>query len=104
MSKLRGLKHGEAVGVGMAQAIDFSHYLGLISQQQAKDFKDFIVSFGISIDFPNDICQKEFLEAMLLDKKNSNKELKFILIENIGSLSLQKQSKNELEQFLDISR
>ncbi|ABK90021.1 3-dehydroquinate synthase [Francisella tularensis subsp. novicida] len=100
----RGLKHGEAVGVGMAQAIDFSHYLGLISQQQAKDFKDFIVSFGISIDFPKDICQKEFLEAMLLDKKNSNKELKFILIENIGSLSLQKQSKNELEQFLDISR
>ncbi|MDE5024758.1 3-dehydroquinate synthase, partial [Francisella tularensis subsp. holarctica] len=55
-------------------------------------------------DFPNDICQKEYIEAMLLDKKNSNKELKFILIENIGILSLQKQSKNELEQFLDISR
>ncbi|WP_150464333.1 3-dehydroquinate synthase [Francisella sp. XLW-1] len=98
--KYLGLKHGEAVGVGMAQAIDFSCYLGMISEQQAKDFKKFIVSFDISIDFPRDICQKEFLDAMLLDKKNSNKELKFILIKDIGNLALQKQSKRDLELFL----
>ncbi len=101
--KYLGLKHGEAVGVGMAQAIDFSCYLDIISQQQAKDFKKFIVSFDISIDFPRDICQKEFLDAMLLDKKNSNKELKFILIKDIGNLALQKQSKRDLELFLTVS-
>lgn len=101
--KYLGLKHGEAVGVGMAQAIDFSCYLGLIKQQQAKDFKDFILSFEISIDFPSDICQQEFLAAMLLDKKNSNKQLKFILINDIGNLELQKQSKDKLELFLSAS-
>ncbi|WP_150464995.1 3-dehydroquinate synthase [Francisella sp. SYW-2] len=98
--KYLGLKHGEAVGVGMAQAIDFSYYLGMISEQQAKDFKEFITSFRISTDFPKDICQREFLNAMLLDKKNSNKELKFILIKDIGNLALQKQSKRDLELFL----
>ncbi|QEO57088.1 3-dehydroquinate synthase [Francisella marina] len=98
--KYLGLKHGEAVGVGMAQAIDFSCYLGMISEQQAKDFKGFITSFRISTDFPKDICQREFLNAMLLDKKNSNKELKFILIKDIGNLALQKQSKRDLELFL----
>ncbi|AFJ44083.1 3-dehydroquinate synthase [Francisella orientalis] len=101
--KYLGLKHGEAVGVGMAQAIDFSCYLGMISEQQAKDFKEFIISFNISIDFPRDICQKEFLDVMLLDKKNSNKELKFILIKDIGDLALQKQSKRDLELFLTVS-
>lgn len=98
--KYLGLKHGEAVGVGMAQAIDFSCYLGMILEQQAKDFKGFITSFRISTDFPKDICQREFLNAMLLDKKNSNKELKFILIKDIGNLALQKQSKRDLELFL----
>ncbi len=64
-----GLRHGEAVGVGMAQAIDFSYFLGIISSSQADKFKDFIISFGISTDFPIDIDSNQFIDAMLIDKK-----------------------------------
>jgi 3-dehydroquinate synthase len=95
-----GLKHGEAVGVGMAQAIDFSYFLGMLSYQQAKEFKEFITSFNISIEFPKDIDRTEYLEAMLLDKKNSNKKLKFILINDIGDLKLLAETQDNLQSFL----
>ncbi|APC91814.1 3-dehydroquinate synthase [Francisella sp. MA067296] len=96
-----GLKHGEAVGVGMAQAIDFSYFLAMITVQQAQKFKDFICSFDISIEFPKDIDKSEYLNAMLIDKKNSNNQLKFILISDIGNLELLAQPKIKLESFLN---
>ena len=96
-----GLKHGEAVGVGMAQAIDFSHFLGMLNLQQTREFKKFIIGFNISIEFPKDINRKEYLEAMLLDKKNSNKILKFILVNDIGNLQLSAESQENLKKFLE---
>lgn len=99
--KYLGLKHGEAVGVGMAQAIDFSYFLGMLNIQQTTEFKEFITSFDISIEFPKDIDKREYLEAMLLDKKNSNKMLKFILINDIGNLKLLAESQYNLQRFLE---
>ncbi|ASG68132.1 3-dehydroquinate synthase [Francisella halioticida] len=99
--KYRGLKHGEAVGIGMAQAIDFSSFLGMLGYQKSKEFKEFITSFNISIDFPKDIDKKEYLEAMLLDKKNSSKMLKFMLINDIGDLQLLAESQDNLQGFLE---
>lgn len=99
--KYLGLKHGEAVGVGMAQAIDFSCFLGILNFQQAKEFKEFITSFDISIEFPSNIDKKEYLDAMLLDKKNSNKMLKFILVRDIGELQLISESRSNLQKFLE---
>ncbi|GAB4223888.1 MAG: 3-dehydroquinate synthase [Francisella sp.] len=98
-----GLKHGEAVGVGMAQAIDFSCFLSMITQQQAKDFKDFICSFNISINFPKNIKKSEYIKAILLDKKNAKDKVKFILIRDIGDLKLLEQPRDYLEKFLDSS-
>ena len=97
-----GLKHGEAVGIGMTQAINFSHFLSMITSQQAQEFKDFICSFNISIEFPNDIDKSEYLNAMLIDKKNSNNQLKFILISDIGKLKLLAKPKSDLENFLEL--
>ena len=95
-----GLKHGEAVGVGMAQAIDFSCFLGAIDKRQANIYKDFIVSFGISIDFPVDIDNARLIDAMLVDKKNSLDELKFILLDENSTLKLMSISKERIIDFL----
>ncbi|QIV94501.1 3-dehydroquinate synthase [Allofrancisella frigidaquae] len=97
----QGLKHGEAVGVGMAQAIDFSHYLGMIDCQKAKAAKGFISSFGISIEFPKNINKNEYLDAMLVDKKNSNGQLKFILLNQAGDLEIIVKPQKELGMFLN---
>ncbi|MGQ4002870.1 3-dehydroquinate synthase [Francisellaceae bacterium CB299] len=95
-----GLRHGEAVGVGMAQAINLSYFLGSISELEAKTYKDFIVSFGVSIDFPIGIDTNQFIDAMLVDKKNSLGELKFILLDKNKTLKITKVSKAKVESFL----
>jgi len=97
-----GLKHGEAVGVGMAQAIAFSRFLGAIDKSQATSYKDFIVRFGISIDFPVDIDNAKFIDAMLVDKKNGLGELRFILFGENSKLELRSVSKDKVIDFLDI--
>ena len=94
------LKHGEAVGVGMVQAIDFSCFLGMINTSQARAYKNFIISFGISIDFPADIDNNQFIDAMLVDKKNNLGELKFILLTESKTLKLMSVTKNSVENFL----
>ena len=99
----QGLKHGEAVGIGMAQAISFSYFLGMINVSQAKSDKDFIVSFGISIDFPVDIDYNQLIDAMLIDKKNSIGELKFVLFNENSTLKLTKISKNKVVDFLNFN-
>ncbi|AJC49126.1 3-dehydroquinate synthase [Allofrancisella guangzhouensis] len=96
----KGLRHGEAVGVGMAQAIDFSCYLGIIDCQKAKVAKNFITSFGVSIEFPKNINKNEYLDAMLIDKKNDNGQLNFILINFSGNLELMSKHQSELEKFI----
>ncbi|AXA33984.1 3-dehydroquinate synthase [Francisella adeliensis] len=100
--KYKGLKHGEAVGVGMAQAIDFSSYLGTINQTQADEYKSFIQSFDISINFPVNIDKKEFFDAMLVDKKNSAGELKFILSSKLKKLNVIKVGSDTVKKFLKI--
>ncbi len=94
-----GLRHGEAVGVGMAQAIDFSCFLRNISDFEAKKYKDFIVSFGVPIDFPIDVDLDKFIDAMLVDKKNSLGELKFILLDKDKTLKITKISKEKVTSF-----
>ena len=45
----------------MSQAIDFSCFLGAIDEYQVTMYKKFIVSFGISIDFPVNINEEQLL-------------------------------------------
>ena len=95
----QGLKHGEAVGVGMSEAIDFGYFLNLIDKENVQKYKQFIQSFNINIELPKNINHQEYVEAMLLDKKNNNNNLKFIL-GNVGSLGIVKVSKSKLEDFV----
>lgn len=100
--KYKGLKHGEAVGVGMAQAIEFSCFLENIISKDSSNYKAFIESFGISISFPKNIDKNEFYDAMLVDKKNSVGELKFILLNKFKRLNVIKVGNDTIKKFLKI--
>lgn len=99
--KYKGLKHGEAVGVGMAQAIDFSCFLGAIDQNEADIYKEFIQCFDINLNFPRNIDKNEFFDAMLVDKKNSFGEIKFILLNKFKELNVTKVDRSKVEAFLE---
>jgi 3-dehydroquinate synthase len=98
--KYQGLKHGEAVGVGMRIAVEFSYHLGLIDKQTVTTLITFIKSFNISTIFPDDIDTDTYLNAMLLDKKNTKDTLRFILVSQVGDLRLIDVDKKLLEDFV----
>ncbi len=70
--------HGEAVAVGMVLANEVSRRLGLLSGEFCERVRDLLVRFGLPVSF--EVADVErFYDSMLLDKKNENGEVKFVL-------------------------
>ena len=88
------LRHGEAVGCGMAMAFRFSAHLGLIAQEQARLAEQAIEAAGLAA-FPAKLAGGAWdplalFEAMTHDKKNENGALTLILVRAIGDAFVQK--------------
>lgn len=77
------LKHGHAVALGILIEAQISHDLGLLSPND-------LATIGTNITkhyaFPSDLCThtKALFEVMLNDKKNSEGQVKMVLLESIG--------------------
>jgi 3-dehydroquinate synthase len=77
------LKHGHAVALGIFIEAQISHDLGLLSHND-------LATIGTNITkhyaFPSDLCRhtEELFEVMLNDKKNSEGQVKMVLLESIG--------------------
>lgn len=79
------LKHGQAVIVGITCAIYLSYYLGTIVKKDFDKYLDFILLFSDLIKL-NDVDKKLILDIMMLDKKNRDNEIKFVLLKDIGEI------------------
>ena len=75
--------HGEAVGCGMAMAIDLSRRLGLIDPAYAARVRGIIERAGLPVRAPA-LGVDRYLELMRLDKKAQAGEIRFVLIEAPG--------------------
>jgi 3-dehydroquinate synthase len=76
-------RHGEAVAIGMLMANELSKVLG------GADFKERISHVVACSKLPMSVANQEisvadFVNAMAGDKKNSNGQLRFVVLENIG--------------------
>jgi 3-dehydroquinate synthase len=77
------LKHGHAVALGMLVEAQISYDLGLLSIDE-------LAAIGTNITklyaFPSDLCEhtEALFELMLNDKKNSEGQVKMVLLEKIG--------------------
>jgi len=85
-----GLKHGEAVGVGIALAAKFSLYLNLLAFKQVEKILDLLTSFDIPINFPKSISLDDLVSAMETDKKNTSNNITLILLNSIGKAVIKK--------------
>jgi 3-dehydroquinate synthase len=79
----QGYNHGQAVGLGMAVAVDLSKKLGLIGTQPALRIKHLIKLYGLPVKIKG-VTIPKIIQAHYHDKKFSGKENKFVLIEGIG--------------------
>ncbi|MGC8555118.1 MAG: 3-dehydroquinate synthase [Candidatus Acidulodesulfobacterium sp.] len=78
------IKHGEAIAIGMVFAAKLSKHLGLCGEEDADRIKNLIINSGLPADIP-DFTPEQYVNAMKLDKKVADKQIKFVLIKGIGT-------------------
>ncbi|MSN96307.1 3-dehydroquinate synthase [Campylobacter sp. FMV-PI01] len=75
--------HGEAVSIGMNMANHLAFRLNLISKDELVSIEKLLIKFNLPTRYKIKDIEK-FYDKFFLDKKSSNKKIKFILPNGIG--------------------
>lgn len=79
--------HGEAVAAGMVMAADLSRRMGYIEQADVDRILVLLKRAGLPVAQPG-LTPERLLELMALDKKTEGGQLRFVLLDRIGSASV----------------
>ena len=86
------LAHGEAVAIGMLVESFISVRMGYLSEATLSEILELIRSFPFQLKISSKVTDQKMREALALDKKNKNGEIRSVLLEKIGSCcSFQKE-------------
>ena len=80
----QGLLHGEAVGLGMVMAADFSRRKGWLDDHGYERVASLVHRAGLPSLLPNGVTVNDMLENMAVDKKAKDGKIFFILLQSIG--------------------
>ncbi|CAA9890892.1 3-dehydroquinate synthase [Candidatus Methylobacter favarea] len=80
--------HGEAVAIGTCQAADISRRQGWLNDADVKRIIHLFKKAGLPVTPPKEINAGRFLELMAVDKKNSDGQIRLILLKQIGAATL----------------
>jgi 3-dehydroquinate synthase len=79
-----GLKHGQAVALGMMAAVKISNRMGLLAKSEVGRLEKLIMAAGLPVKVPSlDIAA--VMEAMRHDKKIKGDIVRFVLLKSIGN-------------------
>jgi len=81
----REYRHGEAVSIGMVTATITSEKMGLLDRQATERVAAILRAAGLPTKPKGDIGSAALFETMKLDKKVARGQLRFVLVEDIGS-------------------
>ena len=74
-----GLRHGEAVAVGLVFAAHLAHRLGRIDERRMEHHYDVVRGYGLPDAMPDGIDHEELIVLMGRDKKRSSEAMTFVL-------------------------
>ncbi|MDH3256082.1 MAG: 3-dehydroquinate synthase [Nitrospinota bacterium] len=80
-------KHGEAVAIGMVYAAKLSCQLGRCSAAVVKKIETLVEKFGLPSRLPQ-FSAGEYIETLYRDKKAHDKNIRFVLVRDIGSVEI----------------
>ncbi len=80
--------HGEAVSIGMVMAARFSHKLGLLDQGGPERIRDLLLSLGCPVALTQGLPASDMMDAMGMDKKATDGNIRFVVTPEIGSATL----------------
>ena len=76
--------HGEAVAAGMVMAVDLSCRLGWIDDTVLQRTRKLLTAAHLPIQAPDDMGVDDFIEAMSVDKKNIEGNIRLVLLSALG--------------------
>ena len=82
-TRFRRQRHGEAVAIGMMAAAKISERLGMLSKESVHEVDKVLTQFGLPTRCP-EVSPRELLEAMQFDKKATEGQIRWVLLEGIG--------------------
>jgi len=87
--------HGEAVAIGMTGAARLSQRLELLPAEAARRQQELICQFGLPVSCPG-VDVTAVLRAMELDKKVEGREIRWVLLDDIGKVTVKKDVPREV--------
>jgi 3-dehydroquinate synthase len=76
--------HGEAVAIGIGYATDLSHRIGRLSSADVDRIIALLKQAQLPVIPPKEMTPTQFIELMMVDKKNVDGNIKLILLDAIG--------------------
>ena len=95
VTKFKKYLHGEAVSIGMMVSIYISLNLGLVNIDSVKRQKNILNSYGLPTNDKN-LNAEELIEAIQMDKKNVDGNVRWILLRNIGEAIIEENVSPEI--------
>jgi len=91
----RKLLHGEAVGIGMVFAARRSEAMGLAPAGVAERIEALLQRAGLPTE-PPDLPRRAYLDALRVDKKRKDGQLRFIAVRELGKAEIVRLSPAEI--------
>jgi 3-dehydroquinate synthase len=79
--------HGEAVAIGMVLANNLAMRLGLLDKSEYDRVLNILKRYDLPTNYPIENIES-FYDSFFLDKKSSDKKIKFILLNHIGDYKI----------------
>ena len=93
--------HGEAVAVGMLMASKLSALEGFISDEDTQQVKELLQKANLPTTINSKIDYQDFTDAMCVDKKAINGEVRLVLMRQLGQAFISSDYQpNNLEQII----
>ncbi|WP_227765931.1 3-dehydroquinate synthase [Zhaonella formicivorans] len=92
--------HGQAVAIGMAVAAEMAVKMGLIAEEMGRRITRLLAACGLPVTLPADFAPEAIVNCILLDKKNKQGLVSFILPEAIGKVGIYQFSPEQVLQYL----
>ena len=88
--------HGEAIGIGMAQAAMISAQQGFCDQRSLERIRKLIKKAGLPLEIPREVSMQSLIQAMEVDKKSAGGKIKFVICTGIGKTRFHALSPGEI--------
>jgi 3-dehydroquinate synthase len=99
LEKTTGLRHGEAISIGMVVAARLSHARGMLGKEDLERITAVLGNFGLPLTIRMD--KEAVLDALRKDKKRADREINFVLLEAIGNARVVPIQIEDLEGVVD---